>query len=126
LDEFMQIDSLDDDLSYFVDFAFDEVGPDYTDYTYGNLDGDDYVSPDELFYFILDVMHGFSYGAEGDSGTNLDSIGPVPILTRGQALLAVMKTDRDSIGKLSMAEMQTIVDEIYLQDDTMPPELSTA
>jgi hypothetical protein len=122
LDEFMQIDSLDDDLADFVEFAFDEVGPNYI---YGNLDGHDYVSPDELFYSILEVLYGFSYGAEGDSGADLDSFGPVPIFTRGQGQLAVMMADRDGNGKLSMAEMETLVDGSY-KDDTMTPELTTA
>jgi hypothetical protein len=103
LDKFVQIDSLDDDLANFVDFTFEELGHDYIN---GNLDGDDYVSPDELFHYMLDVVRGFSFGADHVS------FSPVPILTRGEALLAVMMADRDGNGKLSMAEMQTIVDEV--------------
>jgi hypothetical protein len=73
---------------------------------------------------MLDVMHGLSYHADLEFSFG-PAFGPVPVFTRGHAQLAVMMADRDGDGKLSMTEMQTLIDGSY-QDDTMTPELSTA
>jgi Ca2+-binding EF-hand superfamily protein len=105
LDEFMQINSLDDDLAWAFDI--DEMEADYFD-----IDGDGYISEDDLHFFVL--MRLCPHSADEFC------------FTRGHAQLAVMMADRDGDGKLNMAEMQTLVDGSYKDDTMQTPGLSTA
>jgi Ca2+-binding EF-hand superfamily protein len=99
----MHIDRLDADLA----LAFFEMDADFVD-----IDGDGYISTDDLRFFML-MMLDYPFGENEFS------------FTRGLAQLAVMMLDRDGDGKLSKAEIQTLIEDSYT-DDTMMPELSTA
>jgi Ca2+-binding EF-hand superfamily protein len=92
LEEFMQIDRLDEDLAW----VFSGMDADNVD-----VDGDGYISTDDFFRILPDDF----------------------FLTRAHAQLTVMMADRDGDGKLSMAEMQTLIDSSYM-DDAMTLELS--
>jgi Ca2+-binding EF-hand superfamily protein len=102
----MHIDRLDADLAW----AFFEMDADF--FMAVDIDGDGYISTDDLRFFML-MMLDYPFGENDFS------------FTRGHAQLAVMMLDRGGDGKLSKAEIQTLIDGSYT-DDTMTPELSTA
>jgi hypothetical protein len=85
-----------------------------------DFDGDGFVSSDELFTSVhvpFDAPFYFMHGAVRD-----DLFFPADDVsfTRGHAQLAVMMADRDGDGKLSMAEMRSILDGSYTDDMMMP------
>jgi Ca2+-binding EF-hand superfamily protein len=107
LDEFVQIDRLDD-----LAWAFFAMDGDFVDADYVDADGDGYISADDLCFF-MPMMLDYTYHADDF------------FFSHNHAQLTVMMADRDGDGKLSMAEMQTIIDGSYM-DDRMTPELSFA
>jgi hypothetical protein len=115
LDEFMQINRLDDRLAT----AFFETQAEYVDF-----DGDGYISVDDLRFFVgmmLDYTRlEQKFSLIGSSFRLVDYS-----FTRGHAHLAVMIADRDGDGRLNMAEMQTLIDGSYM-DGAMTTEFSTA
>jgi Ca2+-binding EF-hand superfamily protein len=100
----MQIHRLDDDLA--LAFDIEEMEAHYFDF-----DDDGYISSDELSFFVLLMLDPYRSDVS---------------FTRGHAKLAVMMADRDGDGKLSMAEMQSLIDGSYKDDAMMTTELSTA
>jgi Ca2+-binding EF-hand superfamily protein len=97
----MQIHILDDSLAT----AFFEKQADYVD-----IDGDGNISEDDLRFFVILKLYPYRSDLS---------------FTHFHAKLAVMMADRDGDGKLSMAEMQTLIDGSY-KDDAMTHVLSTA
>jgi hypothetical protein len=99
--EFLLIDSLASTTALAVATAF---GHGYGGVNYGCMDGAgaaDGISPDELLCFVHDYADYSSF-------------------TYGHAELAVTMADRDGNGRLSLAEMGTILDGTYKVAKMLP------